>query len=40
MGKVVKLARTIADIDNKHDISEEHVLEAISYRKNINGEII
>ncbi|NME81763.1 YifB family Mg chelatase-like AAA ATPase [Clostridium sp. SM-530-WT-3G] len=39
-GKIVKLARTIADIDNKHDISEEHVLEAISYRKNINGEII
>lgn len=39
-GKIVKLARTIADIDNKADISEEHILEAISYRKNINGEII
>ncbi|MBE6062179.1 MAG: ATP-binding protein [Clostridium butyricum] len=39
-GKVVKLARTIADINNKLDISEEHILEAISYRKNINGEII
>lgn len=39
-GKVVKLARTIADINNKDDISNEHILEAFSYRKNINGEII
>ena len=39
-GKVVKLARTIADIDNSDEISEEHILEAFSYRKNINGEII
>lgn len=39
-GKIVKLARTIADIDNKEEISEEHILEAFSYRKNINGEII
>jgi len=39
-GKVIKLARTIADIDNKEEISEGHILEAFSYRKNINGEII
>lgn len=39
-GKVLKLARTIADIDGKKDISEENLLEAFSYRKNINGEVI
>ncbi|WP_297425062.1 YifB family Mg chelatase-like AAA ATPase [Clostridium sp.] len=39
-GKVLKLARTIADIENKEEISEGHILEAFSYRKNINGEII
>lgn len=38
--KVIKLARTIADIENSKDISEGHLLEAFSYRKNINGEII
>lgn len=39
-GKVIKLARTIADIENEKDILEGHILEAFSYRKNINGEII
>lgn len=39
-GKVIKLSRTIADIENKKDILEGHLLEAFSYRKNINGEII
>ncbi|MDR3594171.1 YifB family Mg chelatase-like AAA ATPase [Clostridium sp.] len=39
-GKVIKLARTIADIENEVDILEGHILEAFSYRKNINGEII
>jgi len=39
-GKVIKLARTIADIENEKDIFEGHILEAFSYRKNINGEII
>lgn len=39
-GKVIKIARTIADIENEKDISEGHILEAFSYRKNINGEII
>lgn len=38
--KIITLARTIADIDGKDEIAEEHVLEALSYRKNINGEII
>ncbi len=39
-GKVIKLSRTIADIENENDILEGHLLEAFSYRKNINGEII
>lgn len=38
--KVIQLSRTIADIQNEKDISEGHLLEAFSYRKNINGEII
>ena len=38
--KTIDLARTIADIDNKRDILEEHIIEAISYIKNINGEVI
>lgn len=39
-GKVIKLARTIADIENGKDILEGHILEAFTYRKNINGDII
>lgn len=39
-GKVIKIARTISDIENEKDILEGHILEAFSYRKNINGEII
>lgn len=39
-GKVMKLSRTIADIENEKDILEGHILEAFMYRKNINGEVI
>lgn len=39
-GKVVKLARTIADLDGCKDITEGNIIEAISYRRDINGEII
>ena len=39
-GKVLKLARTIADREGNKDIIEENLLEAFSYRKNINGEVI
>jgi magnesium chelatase family protein len=39
-GKVIKLSRTIADIEGHTDILEGHILEAFTYRKNINGEII
>ena len=30
--KIIKLARTIADLDSSPEISPSHVLEAISYR--------
>ena len=30
--RTVKVARTIADLDNKDDIEEQHVLEALQYR--------
>lgn len=30
--KIIKLARTIADLEGKKDIEKEHILEAIQYR--------
>ncbi|MDD6795919.1 MAG: YifB family Mg chelatase-like AAA ATPase [Clostridiaceae bacterium] len=39
-GKVIKIARTIADMDGKEDISESNIIEAIGYRRDLNGEII
>jgi magnesium chelatase family protein len=30
--KILKIARTIADIDNTEDIGHEHIIEALSYR--------
>ncbi|PIQ92307.1 MAG: magnesium chelatase [Parcubacteria group bacterium CG11_big_fil_rev_8_21_14_0_20_39_22] len=30
--KVIKLARTIADLDNQEEIKEKHILEAVGYR--------
>lgn len=38
--KIIKLSRTIADIDNEEEIKVEHVYEALGYRKNIRGEVI
>lgn len=39
-GKVITLARTISDISEKKDITEEDIFEAISYRKDCHGNII
>ena len=39
-GKLLKVSRTIADLDGNRDISEENVLEAINYRKDYCGEIV
>lgn len=38
--KILKVSRTIADIDNSDNICEYHIFEALGYRKNIEGEII
>lgn len=38
--KMIKVARTIADLDNSYEVLDYHILEAIGYRKNVNGDII
>ncbi len=38
--KIIKLARTIADLECSQEVLEYHIIEAIGYRKNISGEII
>lgn len=39
-GKVIKVARTIADIEENKDITEGNVIEAMSFRRDFNGKII
>lgn len=39
-GKLIKVARTIADIDGKVDVTESNLIEAIGYRKDFRGDII
>jgi magnesium chelatase family protein len=33
--RVIKLARTIADLENEQDILENHILEALQYRPKV-----
>ncbi|MEN8075494.1 YifB family Mg chelatase-like AAA ATPase [Clostridioides difficile] len=38
--KIIKVARTIADLECSNEIMDYHIIEAIGFRKNIFGEII
>ena len=38
--KIIKIARTLADLDDKDEIQKIHIYEALGYRKNIRGEVI
>ena len=35
--RVIKIARTIADLENSEDVKAEHILEAIQYRPKVNS---
>lgn len=38
--KIIKIARTIADLDGTEEVMDYHIIEAMGYRKNVSGEII
>jgi magnesium chelatase family protein len=35
--RVIKIARTIADLDGSIDVKKNHILEAIQYRPKVNS---
>ncbi|MEG2353265.1 MAG: YifB family Mg chelatase-like AAA ATPase [Clostridium sp.] len=38
--RILKISRTIADLDGAENVEKAHVIEALNYRRFINGEII
>ncbi|MGL4772490.1 MAG: YifB family Mg chelatase-like AAA ATPase [Clostridium sp.] len=38
--KIIKLSRTIADIDGNEEVQKGNIIEAITYRRNIGGELV
>lgn len=38
--KLLRVSRTIADLDGSEKIGDYHIIEALGYRKNIEGEIV
>ncbi len=38
--KLLRVSRTIADLDGCEDICDYHIIEALGYRKNIEGEVV
>lgn len=38
--KILKIARTIADLENKENITTEHIMEVINYRRFINKQVV
>lgn len=39
-GKIIKVARTMADLQEEEKITEDNIIESLGYRKNIFGEIV
>ena len=39
-GKIIKVARTMADLQEEENITEDNIIESLGYRKNIFGEIV
>lgn len=38
--KILRVARTIADLENCESVEKKHVIEAVNYRRFIDGEVI
>lgn len=38
--KILKIARTIADLDDQNRITDDHIMEVVNYRKFINKQVI